>query len=64
MMARNISYVCDCCNKKLFKESELTWITVYPRSGRGCMNKEVCHECWEEYVNRLAEVYEDMFKCK
>ncbi|WP_252241552.1 hypothetical protein [Clostridium sp. ZBS18] len=53
-------YFCDCCDKE-YKENELTWLTISLGSCGGWTDKEVCHDCWAMYVNKMADITKEMF---
>lgn len=55
-------YYCDCCKKQVERESELTLIQISLGSLEGVTYKEVCHDCWKVYTNRIAEVARELFK--
>lgn len=58
---RKNEYYCDCCKKKVEKESELTFIEISLGSSNGVTHKEVCHNCWKVYTNKIAEVAKELF---
>lgn len=61
-MGRKIEYYCDCCNKKVNKEKDLTTIEITFGSTEGIQHRDVCFDCWKEYTNKIAEVAKELFK--
>lgn len=59
---RKAQYYCDCCNKQVENEGQLTLIEITFGSLDGITHREVCHDCWKLYTNKIAEVAKELFK--
>jgi len=53
-------YFCDCCEKEC-KESQLTFLTISLGSCGGWSDRQVCHNCWSKYVDKMADITKEMF---
>ncbi|MDU6995994.1 MAG: hypothetical protein E6356_14125 [Terrisporobacter othiniensis] len=61
-MGIKIEYYCDRCKKQVKDEDELSSIEVSFASDEGIQHRDVCFDCWKQYMDGIIEISKKLFK--